>query len=149
MWPGGRYEVLLIDEFGPNNSTFAVYYVKEKALVSGRVASWNAGPSGLMVSRFRTDIRNVTTNRVLFAERLLLNLDLTVGLGAPTLKRQGFEDSYGFCDRRPAEYGNPAGKASAQARPVRQVAALDHSAGDDRGSPDLCAFDGELLDEPA
>ena len=50
MWPGGRYEVLLIDEFGPNNSIFAVYYVKEKALVSGRVAGWNAGLSGLTVS---------------------------------------------------------------------------------------------------
>jgi hypothetical protein len=43
MWRGGRYEVLLNGEFGANNSIFAVYYVREKALVSGRAAAGTQG----------------------------------------------------------------------------------------------------------
>jgi hypothetical protein len=38
MWRGGRREVLLNGEFGANNSIFAVYYLKERTLASGRAA---------------------------------------------------------------------------------------------------------------
>ena len=50
---------------------------------------------------------------------------------------------------RTADHGNAAAEAAAAARPVRQAAAADHSAGDDRRNPDLRAGDRQFPHEPA
>ena len=68
---------------------------------------------------------------------------------AASSKPRGSEGRYRVSDRRTADYGNAAAEAVAPARPVRQAVAADHSAGDDRGSPDLRARDRQFPDEPA
>src|ERR1700694_2344948 len=79
----------------------------------------------------------------------VVKLDLTACRAGRILREAGFENSYGVSDRRTADYRKAAAKTAAPARAVRQAAAADHSAGDDRGNPDLCAGDGEFLGDPA